>query len=111
VNWVKHLRENRFDVTTHDGGNGDARKRLGLPIDFSSCHTGVVAGYAIEGHVPPREILRLLREQPDAVGLSVPAMPRGAPGMDGPAYGNGHDPYDVLLIRRDGSAVVFQSYR
>jgi len=109
--WVEHLRANGFDVTTHDGGNSEARTRLGMPVDYGSCHTGEAAGYAIEGHVPAREVHRLLEERPDAIGLSVPAMPRGSPGMDGPAYGNVRDPYDVLLVRRDGSAVVYQSYR
>ena len=109
--WVEHLRANGFEVTTHDGGNMDARKRLGMPVNYGSCHTGEVAGYAIEGHVPAPEIHRLLEEKLDAIGLSVPAMPRGSPGMDGPAYGNVRDPYDVLLIRRNESAVVYQSYR
>jgi hypothetical protein len=109
--WIEHLEANGFEVTTHDGGNTDARTRLGMPIDFGSCHTGEVAGFAIEGHVPAREIRRLLDERPDAIGLAVPAMPRGSPGMDGPVYGGVRDPYDVLLIRRDGTAVVYQSYR
>jgi|SRR5882672_8764613 len=109
--WIEHLKANGFAVTTHDGGNNDARKRLGMPIDYGSCHTGEAAGYAFEGHVPAREIRRLLEERLDAVGLSVPAMPRGSPGMDGPAYNGVRDPYDVLLIRRNGSAVIYQSYR
>lgn len=109
--WIKHLQTNGFAVTTHDGGNGGARTRLGMPINYGSCHTGEVAGYALEGHVPAREIHRLLDERPDAIGLSVPAMPRGSPGMDGPIYGNAHDPYDVFLIGRDGTAAVYQSYR
>jgi len=109
--WIKYLQANGFEVTAHDGGNGDARKRLGMPIDYGSCHTGEVAGYALEGHVPVREIRRLLEEGLPAIGLSVPAMPRGSPGMDGPAYNNVHDPFDVLLIRHNGSALVYQSYR
>ena len=109
--WIKHLEANEFDVTTHDGGNTDARQRLGIPVNFGSCHTGEVAGFAIEGHVSAREIRRLLEERPDAIGLSVPAMPRGSPGMDGPVYGGVRDPYDVLLVGRDGRASVFQSYR
>jgi len=109
--WIKHLQANGFEVTSHDGGNSDARARLGMPIQYGSCHTGEVAGFALEGHVPAREIQRLLDERLDAIGLSVPAMPRGSPGMDGPVYGNVRDPYDVLLIRRNGSAVVYQSYR
>lgn len=109
--WIAHLEANGFEVTTHDGGNSDARERLGMPVRFGSCHTGAAGGYVIEGHVPAREIQRLLEERPEAVGLSVPAMPRGSPGMDGPVYGGVRDPYDVLLIRRGGNAVVYQSYR
>ena len=82
-----------------------------MPVRYGSCHTGAVDGYAIEGHVPARDIHRLLGERPDAIGLAVPAMPRGSLWMDGPAYGNVHDPYDVLLIRRDGSAAVYEPYR
>lgn len=109
--WVKHLEENGFDVVSHEGGNIDARDRMGMPARYGSCHTGEIQGYAIEGHVPAADIHRLVAEKPDAIGISVPAMPRGSPGMDGPAYGNVQDPYDVLLIDRDGSASVFQSYR
>ncbi len=111
VDWIKHLEENGITVEYFDEGNSDARERLGMPVKYGSCHTGEIEGYAIEGHVPAREILRLLDEKPQAVGLSVPAMPRGSPGMDGPAYGNVVDPYDVLLINKDGNATVFQSYR
>ena len=109
--WIKHLESNGFSVTSFDDGNSEARKRLGMPVRYGSCHTGEVEGYAIEGHVPAKDIYRLLDEKPDAIGLSVPAMPRGSPGMDGPAYGGARDPYDVLLIGPDGKARVFQSYR
>ncbi len=109
--WITHLEENGFSVMAFDEGNSDARKRLGMPARFGSCHTGEINGYAIEGHVPAKEIHRLLDERPDAIGLSVPAMPRGTPGMDGPIYGGIVDPYDVLLIGTDGEATVFQSYR
>jgi hypothetical protein len=109
--WIAYLQANGFAVTTHDGGNMDARKRLGMPIQYASCHTGEVGGYAIEGHVPATEIHRLLEDRPDAIGLSVPAMPRGSPGMDGPAYGGAQDPYDVLLIQRNGSSTLYRSYR
>ena len=109
--WIKHLQENGFDVATHDGGNADARTRLGMPVNFGSCHSAEVEGFAIEGHVSAGEIKRLLSERPDAVGLAVPSMPLGSPGMDGPAYGGARTPYDVLLIQRDGSAVVFASHR
>ena len=86
-------------------------ERLSMPTRYGSCHTAEIGGYAVEGHVPVREILRLLEEKPDAIGISVPGMPRGSPGMDGPMYGNVTDPYDVLLIGRDGDATVFHSYR
>ncbi|MGM9488076.1 DUF411 domain-containing protein [Ideonella sp. YS5] len=110
--WIRHLQVNGFQITAvHDGGNSDARGRLGMPLQYGGCHTAQVGGYAIEGHVPAREIHRLLKERPAAVGLSVPAMPRGAPGMDGPQYGGQRDPYDVLLVQRDGSHRVYQSYR
>ncbi|HWN40211.1 MAG TPA: DUF411 domain-containing protein [Gammaproteobacteria bacterium] len=105
--WIDHLKASGFEVVTHDGGNSDARARLGMPIAYGSCHTGSVEGYAIEGHVPAREVRRLLVERPAAIGLSVPGMPRGSPGMESPI----HDPYDVLLVARDGRTTVFQSYR
>lgn len=110
--WVAHLHANGFAVKTHDIGNTDARQRLGMPLALGSCHTGAVGGYAFEGHVPAREIKRLLAERPkDVVGLAVPGMPVGSPGMDGPEYGGRRDPYDVLLVKRDGSSSVYQSYR
>jgi hypothetical protein len=77
---------------------------------YGSCHTGLVAGYAIEGHVPAREIKRLLAEKPAAIGLAAPGMPLGSPGMDGPEYGGRKSQYDVLLLSKDGSAKVYQRY-
>ena len=109
--WIKHLEANGFSVTSYDEGSTEAMIRLGMPFKYGSCHTASIEGYAIEGHVPAREIYRLLEERPEAIGLSVPAMPRGSPGMDGPMYGGVEDPYDVLLIGNDGEATVFQSYR
>jgi hypothetical protein len=109
--WITYLEDNGFSVTSHNEGGTDAMIRLGMPFSYGSCHTAAIEGYAVEGHVPVREILRLLDERPDAVGISVPAMPRGSPGMDGPMYGGVKDPYDVLLIDHDGEATVFQSYR
>jgi hypothetical protein len=108
VEWVKHLRANGFVVRAHDVPEpGDYRRRHGIPDALGSCHTAVVAGYAIEGHVPAREIRRLLAERPPAAGLSVPGMPVGSPGME---YRNRLDPYDVLLVARDGRTRVFASY-
>lgn len=85
---------------------GAYRARFGIPHTLGSCHTAVVEGYAIEGHVPAREIRRLLAERPKARGLAVPGMPAGSPGMEG----NRSVPYDVLLILPDGSLRVYARY-
>ena len=108
--WITHLEANGFRVKVHDVGNTAARARLKIAAKLGSCHTALVGRYAIEGHVPAADIQRLLKERPDAIGLAVPGMPHGSPGMDGPAYGNRQDPYDVLLIAQDGSTRVFSSY-
>jgi hypothetical protein len=109
--WITHLEANGFRTSVMSEGNTDARARLGVDIKYGSCHTALVGGYAIEGHVPAREIKRLLKQRPKAIGLAVPAMPLGSPGMDGPEYGGQKTPYDVLLLAQGGSASVFQSYR
>jgi hypothetical protein len=108
--WVKHMEDNGFRVTVNDSGNTTARARVGIPQRLGSCHTAVVAGYAIEGHVPADDIRRLLREKPKALGLAVPGMPIGSPGMDGPEYGGRKDAYDVLLVERNGATSVYRSY-
>jgi len=109
--WMAHLENNGFEARVHDTGNAEVRKRLGIPLEYGSCHTAVVDGYALEGHVPVREILRLLEERPNAIGLAVPAMPIGSPGMDGPEYAHRRDACDVLLLARDRTSRIFQSYR
>lgn len=77
----------------------------GLPDSLASCHTGLIDGYVVEGHVPARDVIRLLAERPAALGLAVPAMPLGSPGMETP---QGHkDPYDTLLVLRSGATQVF----
>jgi hypothetical protein len=83
------------------------RRRYGIPEKLGACHTAVVEGYAIEGHVPAREIKRLLAERPKAKGLAVPGMPAGSPGM--PA--GRPQPYSVLLVKQDGTTSIYQSYR
>ena len=108
--WVTYLEANGFAVKTHETGNNAKRASVGLAQQYGSCHTAVVAGYVIEGHVPAREIKRLLKERPKALGLAVPGMPVGSPGMDGPAYGGRKDPYAVLLVQADGSHRIFQNY-
>ena len=110
ADWVKHLESNNFVVKVNDTGNTSARKRLGIADKLGSCHTALVGGYAIEGHVPARDIQRLLKDKTQALGLTVPGMPIGSPGMDGEVYGGRQDPYDVLLILKDGSTRVYQSY-
>ncbi|MCY7305615.1 MAG: DUF411 domain-containing protein [Rhodoferax sp.] len=110
ADWVVHLKANGFLVHVNDTGNAAARTRLGMPEKLGSCHTAQVGGYAIEGHVPAREIQRLLKERPAAIGLAVPGMPVGSPGMDAPLYGGRKDPFDVLLVRRDGLTQVYQAY-
>lgn len=109
--WVAHLEANGLRVRVHDVGNTGMRGRLGIPVALGSCHTALVAGYALEGHVPSRDVQRLLKERPVAIGLAVPGMPVGSPGMDGPGYGDRRDPYQVLLVAKDGSSSVFSSYR
>ena len=108
ADWVKHLQVNGFAVKVNDVGNNAARARLGVPASLASCHTAEVAGYAIEGHVPAADIKRLLAQRPQAVGIAVPGMPIGSPGMED---GDRRDAYDVQLILRDGSTRVYQSYR
>lgn len=108
--WIAHLERNGFRASVVEAGNTAARARLGVPQKFASCHTTLVQGYAIEGHVPVPDIQRLLKEKPQGVGLAAPGMPIGSPGMDGPAYGGRRDAYQVLLIQKDGSSQVFQSH-
>jgi hypothetical protein len=110
--WIKHLQSNGFQVVAHDvGDTSEMRRKLLMPEQFGSCHSGSVNGYALEGHVPAKEIRRLLRERPVAVGLSVPAMPLGAPGMDGPEYQGRSFPYEVLLVGKNGKTSVYQAYK
>jgi hypothetical protein len=109
--WIAHIETSGFSVKTHDTGNNPIRLKLGMPKNLGSCHTALVEGYVIEGHVPAREIHRILKERPAALGLAVPGMPVGSPGMDGPVYKGRKDPYDVLLVGRDAISRVFQSYR
>jgi len=108
--WIEILQAAGFEVTSQPLGAGDLNryKRMqGVPADMASCHTATVDGYVIEGHVPPADIRRLLRDRPDARGLAVPGMPYGSPGM-GPEHAR--EAYDVYLFKRDGSARVFSRY-
>ena len=82
-------------------------KRLGVPDDLRSCHTSTVGKYAIEGHVPAADIARLLREKPAAVGLAVPGMVAGSPGME---MAGQNTPYQTILFTRDGKRKVFAQH-
>lgn len=105
--WVEHMRQNGFQVIAHDVGDVPAeREKLGMPDRLGSCHSAKVGGYVIEGHVPAADIRRLLKEKPKALGLAVPSMPPGSPGMEGPRA----IPYDTLLVARDGTTRVFASH-
>ena len=110
--WVIHMRKEGFNVVTNDvPDTAPMRQKLGLPAKFGSCHTAQVGGYVIEGHVPASEVKRLLREKPAAIGLAVPGMPVGSPGMEIPGEMLGvRDAFDVVLVTRDGSSRVYESY-
>lgn len=106
--WIDHLRTNGFHVEAVDvQDTRPMASRLGVPDNMRSCHTGEVAGYAIEGHIPADDIKRLLNERPDIVGLTVPGMPLGSPGMEA---GGRTQPYSVFAIERDGSTSVFAQH-
>ena len=108
--WIAHVEEAGFVVTSRNVEQDKLtmlKRMAGVPDDLAGCHTARIAGYVIEGHVPAADIKRLLQERPDAVGLSVPGMPFGSPGM-GPE--DQREAYDVVLIRRDGGAAVFTAY-
>jgi hypothetical protein len=107
--WVTHMEANGFKVVVHETGNTAMRARLGLPQELGSCHTALVGGYVVEGHVPAEDVKRLLALKPTALGLTVPGMPIGSPGMDGAVYGGRRDPYDVLLARADAVGKVSTS--
>ncbi len=106
--WAKHLQHYRFDVAQRKVQDvATMRAQLRMPEKYAGCHVARVGRYVIDGHVPALDILRLLREQPPAIGLAVPDMPTGSPGMERAGQ---KDPYQVLLIGLDGRATVFKSY-
>lgn len=105
--WVEHLRQNGFQVNTHDVEDVTAaRKKMGMPDRLGSCHTAKIGGYVIEGHVPAADIQRLLRDKPKALGLAVPSMPPGSPGMESSTP----IPYQTLLVQFNGSTRVFAQH-
>lgn len=106
VYWVQHLRKAAFTPVLIEPTNpAEVRARYGVSDALASCHTAIIAGYVIEGHVPASDILRLLAEKPKARGLVLPGMPLGSPGMESPTVAA--ESYDVLLLKLNGSTEVF----
>jgi len=94
--WVTHMRANDFTVRVTEMEDLDpVKRRFNIPEDLQACHTGLIDGYVIEGHVPARDVQRLLVERPEAIGLSVPGMPVGSPGME---QAGRQDQYFVVLF-------------
>ena len=105
--WAKHLRSNGFDVLVNNVEDTEPfRKQAGIPDGMESCHTAFIDGYAVEGHVPAKNIHRILADRPKIRGLAVPGMPASAPGMDGPDP----EPYTVYSFDGDGKSEVYASY-
>lgn len=108
ANWVEHLKRAGFAATAENIADMNALKdKHGVPAKTRSCHTALVGGYVIEGHVPAAEIQRLLKEKPKVAGLAVPGMPIGSPGMEGPNA----RPYDVLTFDKTGKTAVYSTQR
>jgi hypothetical protein len=106
-NWVSHVRASGFaPAATNLDDMTTVKTRYHVPAALQSCHTAVVAGYVIEGHVPAGDIKRLLKERPAIAGLAVPGMPTGSPGMEGPNA----RPYDVVAFDKQGKTRVFASH-
>ena len=107
MGWVSHLQDNGFTVRTTDVPDvGQVKAARGVPEQVMSCHTALVDGYVIEGHVPAEDIERLLKERPDIAGISVPGMPVGAPGMEGP----NPQEFAVISFDDDGKFAVFSRH-
>jgi hypothetical protein len=108
LGWVRHMEAAGFKVEVHNQDNMDPIKQaLGIPPKLGSCHTAKVDRYYIEGHVPAEDVKKLLAEKPLAAGIAVPRMPIGSPGME---QGNYREPYDVLLVERNGKTTVYASH-
>jgi len=105
--WIAHLEANGFKVDAHDVADlTQVKLEHGISRELTACHTALVDGYVIEGHVPAEDIQRLLQERPDVVGLAVPGMPMGSPGMEGPIS----EPYNVLTFDRNSNTTVFAKH-
>ena len=106
--WAEQMKTSGFDITMHDDADLAARKsKLGVPDQLAGCHTALIGPFIFEGHVPPEDIMRFLAEKPDALGLAVPGMPVGSPGME---MGNSKEPYEVVMFKADGSAESYAKH-
>ncbi|MCK5877150.1 MAG: DUF411 domain-containing protein [Candidatus Marithrix sp.] len=106
--WIKHLQDHQFKVIDIKTDNmGELKQKYGVNEKLASCHTAIIDGYVIEGHVPATDIKQLLSEKPDVIGLTVPEMPVGTPGME---MGNRKDPFSVLTFDKNGNTTVFKQY-
>lgn len=106
--WVEHMKKAGFTVAVRDVEDvTPTARRLGVPDRLRSCHTSEIGGYVIEGHVPAADVRRLLAAKPKAIGLSVPGMVVGSPGME---QGDHSEPYQVLLFDKSGKTRVFASH-
>ena len=106
-NWVEHMKANGFDVKAIDVDDIDAVKReRGVPASAASCHTGIVNGYFVEGHVPADAVLRMLKEKPAIAGIAVPGMPVGSPGMEVPSGQT--QPYAIVSVDRSGKTAIYE---
>ena len=104
VAWVEHLEAAGFRVRAEDVADlAEVKRRHGVPAKLQACHTAVVEGYVVEGHVPASDVKRLLAERPPVAGIAVPGMPHGSPGMESPTP----EPYAVIGFDGDGPAGVF----
>lgn len=107
--WVDHMQKSGFKVSVIDTEDLNPIKlKLGVPASLGSCHTAKVGDYFVEGHVPASDVKRLLAQKPDALGISVPGMPMGSPGMEVPTGET--QPYSVTLVKKDGSESIFSSH-
>ncbi len=106
--WIKHLEQNGFTVHSVNQNNMSLiKQQLGVPQNLQSCHTGVVNGYLVEGHVPAADVKQMVTHRPAIKGLSVPGMPIGSPGME---MGSRKEAFKVISFKADGSALVVNSY-
>ncbi|HIF54188.1 MAG: DUF411 domain-containing protein [Methylococcales bacterium] len=107
--WIAHLEDNNFKVKDFVSNDVQTKKdEVGVPENMASCHTALVNGYVIEGHVPAVDIRKLLKLKPAVIGISVPGMPSGTPGME---MGGKKDPYNVVSFDKDKNYKVFSSYQ